>query len=183
MQRIKNKLSLSKKLRRVLPVYLFPSYWHWWVDCKWRAFKLTDHRKKRKWSQTVFLVNRDGDYFIVECPTCHSFQYLVVEEPNKNFECGCRTRFFVYLEDGLIRAKDYRQGNTPIPATMVRDESGNFYLGITEDSPWWWSRRTVYRDYDPETGKDNHGHSPYETLPSLTYSNNADFTDCAEKAR
>lgn len=161
----------------LIPYYIRESYRQW---------RLIDRRKKIPYSHTVYVVNRDGDLYLVECPRCHNTQTVIAYRCHRSipmgdgisdpcFSCGKkdRTHFHcfhcysnfgwdVYLEDGLIECKDHRKGNPPNPCTVVRDDNKIYRLGIDKDAPWWWKRLSVWRDLNPENGKDAHGHHPYE---------------------
>ena len=150
--------------------------WRWWkyhgspiawldvFERAWTRWGLRDHREKYRWgARTVYAVNRDGDLGLVECPKCRKFQDIWFEEEEKRFRCSiCDIGFTVYLEDGLQKIRDHRNGNVPTPATALRDDAGILHLGITRDAPWWWRRVEVYRDFNAKTGKDGHGHHPYK---------------------
>lgn len=142
-----------------------------WGQQKYRRWRLTDRRKKG-WARTVFAVNRDGDFFLVECPSCHETQGPRLEEKcercpteRRHFHCDrCEIGFSVDLEDGVAKILDHREGTPPLPTTMVREEpAGVLHLGIAPDAPWWWVRRELCRDF--RNGKDAHGHQPYTTWP------------------
>ena len=67
----------------------------------------------------------------------------------------------MYLEDGLRVIYDHRNGNVLFPTTLVTDELKTLHLGIADDAPWWWPRRGLWRDLQPD-GKDAHGHEAYK---------------------
>jgi hypothetical protein len=111
-----------------------------WLQDKIRNYHLKDRRKKR-YGHTVYAVDRDGDLFLVECPSCHDTQSILFnwhysEErdaegyrkgnaitevvPPKTFQCySCDIGFHVYLEDGLRRIIDHRDGVPPLPSRVV----------------------------------------------------------------
>lgn len=130
---------------------------------KYKLWKLTDRRKKRNWSRKVYAANRDGDYYLIECPECHDQQRFYYVKENHNFECGCGVIFQVYLEDGLLEIEEHRDGNLLLPTKMVQDDMGHWHTGITVDAPWWWTRRDLYPDLQ-ENGKDGHGHYEYKIV-------------------
>ena len=143
-----------------------PMLWPKHARQSYDRWKRIDRRKKKVWSLTVYAANRDGDYYLIECPQCHRFQHLYYDQDKHRFECSpCNIEFQVYLEDGLLKILDHRDGNIPLPAKVVTDDSGRHHLGITEDAPWWWRRREIYRDYHPDTEKDAHGHKQYVVFP------------------
>ena len=143
-----------------------PINWWEWAKERYLAWRFIDRRKKRRSGyHTVYAVNRDGDYGLVECPLCNQFQHIHFSREMKAFECfHCIAAFRVYLEDGLLGVRDHREGNISTPAMMVEDDGGVFHLGIDMCAPWWWRRRKVYRDYNPNNGKDGHGHELYDIL-------------------
>jgi ribosomal protein S27E len=153
-------------LHRFWTYHLHPkNAWDWARDA-YKAWRLVDRRKKlRGYSRNIYLVNRDGDLGVVECPECHRLQGLVFERISYVFNCShCGVTFQVYLEDGLVTARDHREGSIPLPGKCTEDDHGIYHLGINRDAPWWWGRKTIYRDYNPETGKDGHGHKPYSIV-------------------
>ena len=158
-----------------------------------RERRKIDRREKKSWSRQVYCIDRDGDLYLVECPQCHDTQGLWCHRPweilteaqqeagmreapcdscggepkRTHFHCGrCAIGINVYTEDGLRKLRDHRDGNPPNPTYAVCDDSGNLHFGIAADAPWWWKRREVYFDYNPENGKDAHGHHQYETFPN-----------------
>lgn len=155
---------LLQGIRRWWEFHGSPLLWPKFIRRKYRHWKLIDRREKKTYSRTVYAINRDGDMYLVECPQCHNTQHLWKEQ-KKPFECNrCQIAFSVYTEDGVVRLKDHRAGNIPLPAVAVRDDQGTWHLGIAKDAPWWWTRRTVERDL--HEGKDGHGHYPYEIIGS-----------------
>jgi len=140
-----------------------------------KEYKLVDRRKKCSYSRSTYAVDRDGDMYLIECPQCHRIQSLSVQYRGEaapcprcgkhgqtHFHCSfCPIGFSVYLEDGLREILDHRYDNPPNPSKVVRDDQGKYRMGIDTDAPWWWRRCTVYYDYNPENGKDAHGHEPY----------------------
>lgn len=128
--------------------------WHW---RRWRA---KDRRKKQSWGTAKFAVNRDGDYFLVECPQCGTQDIWFNKAPA--FECEyCHIAFTVYLEDGIVKIRDHRKGNARLPASMVFDPGAQIWrLGITLDASWWWNRRQIQRDLHDD-GMDAHQHREY----------------------
>lgn len=123
-----------------------------------------DNRPRDNYGTGKWAINRDGDYYLVECPSCHR-QCISRDKAHGRFICSyCDIGFVVYTEDGAFSFRDYREGNVNFPANLVWDEAGNGYLGLTEDAPWWWRRRDIYRDLRKD-GKDGHGHQLYETVP------------------
>jgi len=144
---------------------------------RYRVWRLIDRRKKKSYSRTVYAVDRDGDLYLIECPKCHNTQTVVKyggrdEEPcNRcgkpgptHFHCyRCPSDFGwdVYLEDGLRELKDHRDGNPPNPCIAVRDDNNTYRLGIDKEASWWWRRYEVWYDFNPDNGKDAHGHKPY----------------------
>ena len=139
--------------------------WNWTRD-KYAAWRLVDRRRKLNGCcRNVYLVNRDGDLGAVECPECHRLQGLGFDKISYLFECSyCGILFKVYLEDGLIKVRDHREGNIPLPGRCVEDDKGDYHLGIDKDAPWWWRRSRIYRDYNPKNGLDGHGHKPYDII-------------------
>lgn len=174
--------------------------WHASPTAQYQEFKrwlrrrsLIDRREKKSWSRQVYCIDRDGDFYLVECPQCHDTQGLWCHRPwdilteaqqeagikeapcdscggepkRIHFHCGrCGIGIIVYTEDGLRKMRDHRDGVPPLPTHAVCDEGGKWHLGIYADAPWWWTRREVCRDYNPETGKDAHGHERYKTFPN-----------------
>lgn len=144
---------------------------------RYRVWKRIDRRDKQGYSRSVYAVDRDGDLYLVECPQCSRIDIFFNWDyenkkaytdtvPPKAFQCSmCEIGFTVYLEDGLRRLRDHRKGVPPLPSIVVWDDTGTCHLGIAKDAPWWWRRREIYRDYDPDTGKDGHGHYKYEIFP------------------
>jgi len=159
----------------------------------WRKRRsLIDRREKKSWSQTVHIIDRDGDFYIVECPQCNDVHGLWCHRPwekitDEQWEAGVRETYCdqcqkdrkshfhcsrcdigidLHWEDGYHRMKDHREGRPPLPIQAVKDDNGKWHLGIHADAPWWWTRREVCRDYRPETGKDAHGHEKYRTYPN-----------------
>ena len=48
--------------------------------------------------QTLWIVNRDGDRYYIECPDCHTTNLNNI----RLFGCkSCHTRFTIYGEDGI----------------------------------------------------------------------------------
>ena len=132
-----------------------------------------DLRPRRKYGQNIkYAIDRDGDLFVVECPSCHSQESL--EEEDKRcrgiFRCQkstCNTLFEVYTEDGVRVIHDYREGDLEKWAVLTYDND-RLCAGISEDAPWWWPRKVVTaRDLNRETGKDAHGHHPYYKLSRI----------------
>lgn len=174
-------------MRRTWEYHLHPRNGWDLIRARYRRYKRVDRRPKKSWTLTVYAINRDGDYGIVECPQCHRTQHLLFNldldqsweqrnsgtpkvftqsVPPKTFMCsGCSIGFRVHLEDGIRKIRDHRDGVPPFPATMVEDDNHKWHLGISADAPWWWNRRELYRDYNPKNGKDGHGHKPYEIFP------------------
>jgi hypothetical protein len=146
--------------------YLRPDNWWFWAKQWYKEWRLIDRRKRLGWPRNVWAINRDGDLGLVECPKCNEFQTVTFCREDKSFECYvCDCHFDVYLEDGVVRLKDHREGNVKTPTKAVTDETGILRLGIDRDAPWWWERKEVYRDYNPDNGMDGHGHYPYAILP------------------
>jgi hypothetical protein len=170
------RFGVRNGLWRIWEYHLHPkNAWHWTLR-RYRKLKLIDRRPKKGWNNTVYAVDRDGDLFLVECPKGHHTQHVFFnwnyEEkkactnsvPPKTFEClSCGIGFRVYLEDGLRRIRDHRDGTPPLPSMVVWDDNHELHLGISKDAPWWWKRREIYRDL--HDGKDAHGHKPYEIFP------------------
>jgi len=129
-----------------------------------KTFKKRDRRKK-SWGTTKWVINRDGDFFLVECPQCNS-QHVSFLKKRFVFECyKCRIIFSVYREDGVVKIIDYRDGDIKdFPRTSYRDihPASIRRLGIEGDAPWWWQSKAVYRDL--HNGMDAHGHQPYKIL-------------------
>lgn len=157
-------------LRRWWRYHLHPRNAIEWGVRKYHRWRLLDRRNK-SWPRTVFAVNRDGDFFLVECPSCHATQgpWIISGcarclEPGPHFHCDrCDIGFQVNLEDGVVRILDHRTGVPPLPTTLVRETSGTWHLGISRDAPWWWGRKELLRDL--RDGKDAHGHAPYRVWP------------------
>jgi hypothetical protein len=144
---------------------------------RYRQWKVIDRRKKKSYSRTVYSIDRDGDLYLVECPQCHntqslSFYHCKDEDYKPCRQCGiinryhfhcyhCPIGFSVWMEDGMRKIQDHREGNVPFPAKLVRDDNGVYRLGIDREAPWWWRRSSLWNDLQPN-GKDAHGHKPYE---------------------
>jgi len=160
-----------------------------WMQRKYRTFKLIDRRTKTGYTKTVYAVDRDGDLYLVECPQCHATQHIVFNWnydaktpyttvlPPKVFQCfSCSIGFRVYLEDGLRKIIDHRDGTPPLPSKVVWDDSGKIHLGISNDAPWWWRRREIFRDIQYVAMKgvmvpvDGHAHHPYEIIEMENHS-------------
>ncbi len=128
------------------------------------TFKKRDRRKKA-WGLTKWAINRDGDFFLVECPKCHT-QHVSYLKSRKLFECyKCKIIFSVYREDGVVKIIDHRKGNIKdFPRTSYRDIYPDSFhrLGIEGDAPWWWRKKAVYRDL--HDGMDAHRHKPYKII-------------------
>lgn len=178
------RFGIVEGLSRFWTYHLHPRNAYHWAARQCRKYRLIDRREKKGWSRTVYAVDRDGDLFLVECPGCHQTQHLLFNldldqpykerrikpkvwtdsVPPKTFQCStCNIGFSVYLEDGIRRVRDHRDGTPPLPSTVVWDDQGTIHLGISASAPWWWKRREICRDlYD---GKDAHGHYRYEVFP------------------
>jgi hypothetical protein len=141
--------------------YAIVRYWILWFTLLFQEYKKVDRRKKMEGASNVWLINRDGDYFVPECPTCHTTHLCFVKEKSY-FECYMCSQFVsIYLEDGIILALDHRRGNIPLPTYVVIDDNNKWHIGIEEEAPSWWQRREIYRDL--HNGKDAHGHHYYLT--------------------
>lgn len=129
----------------------------------WKLWRAKDRRPKSSYAHMRTIVNRDGDFFLMECPLCHSVDIRKDKEAGV-FRCPWHA-FRAYPEDGVLDVRDFRNG--PIvkwPMKAVQDpSSGKWYLGISADAPWWWRRREVCRDLQIN-GKDAHGHRAYEVV-------------------
>ena len=160
------RFGFREGLRRYWAYHLSPVNWYEWLKTRYTEWRLRDRRKKLGWSRTVYVVNRDGDFGLIECPQCNQFQTLYFQRETRDFDCcTCGLRFDVYLEDGLVKMQDHREGNLPTPGTCVEDNTGRWHIGIAEDAPWWWKRKSIHRDFNPNTGRDGHDHYPYAILP------------------
>lgn len=170
------RFGLAEGLIRYWKYELHPRNAWDWTKRRRRQYKLVDRRPKKSWHRTVYAVDRDGDLFLVECPQCHDTQSIIFNwdyerqstyvdsVPAKVFQCSmCSIGFRVYLEDGLRRIVDHRDGVPPLPSKVVWDDNRTIHLGISGDAPWWWRRREIERDL--HDGKDAHGHKPYELVP------------------
>lgn len=138
----------------------------WWWDYQRRQEykRMTkDTRPKRSYSSYRWAISRDGDYHLPECPNCHTMQLWFDEETRKYICSKCQAEIMVYLEDGVVRVEDHRDENPEFPTLMVQDDAGQWHMGITNDAPWWWRRRRVYRDL--HHGKDAHQHQYYVMTP------------------
>lgn len=155
---------------------LAPHNWVEWAQRRHHEWKLVDRRPKlRNYNRTVYAVNRDGDLGVVECPRCNQIQSLYYQRKDAEigntppgwFSCySCDIIFKVYLEDGLRKIVDHREGVPPLPSIIVYDDTGIIHLGISADAPWWWHRAQIHRDFNPANGKDGHGHQPYLIEPA-----------------
>lgn len=139
------------------------------IRTRYRRWKRRE-RRPRSYGNTKIAVNRDGDFYLVECPKCHRQDvWLDRRSGEPIFRCrfgDCATAFKVYMEDGTVKFVDHRKGDIPLPAMAAFDPGSNIWrLGLVRDKdyPWWWSRREVCRDLR-ENGKDGHGHSAYEII-------------------
>ena len=131
----------------------------------YRRWKRRDTRP-RDYGTVKWAIRRDGDYFLVECPSCHS-QRLWFNKDRWAFECSrsyrCKTTFTVYTEDGVVELVDHRRGNVQFPARAKRDPGCGLYrLGIEFDAPWWWDGLRIERDL--HGGWDAHRHQPYQIV-------------------
>lgn len=171
----KGRWGTAEAVKRVWRFHLHPRNIAHNIHDKYREWKLVDRREKKAWSRTVYAVDRDGDLYLVECPQCHDIQsvhmYSYKEEKpcwncgktgETHFHCSrCSGMGFnVYLEDGLRKIEDHREGNVSLPSKLVWDDNNKIHLGISANAPWWWRRREVWRDLQAN-GMDAHGHKPY----------------------
>ena len=53
-----------------------------WLRNRIRRYHLTDRRNKKTYSRTVYAIDRDGDLYLVECPSCHDTQHLIFNRDN-----------------------------------------------------------------------------------------------------
>lgn len=175
---------LAEGVKRTWKHYVSPSAqlfkYRQWAEERRRI----DRREKKNYSRTVYAINRDGDMYVVECPSCNDHQGVWCFRPSErspdgsylreafcdicqsvrrmHFHCGrCGIGFDVHLEDGFCKIQDHRDGVPPFPTKLVIDDNGGYHMGISADAPWWWKRTDGYRDYNPENGKDGHGHELY----------------------
>ena len=178
---------LAEGITRYWEFHLHPRNLVQWAQDRYRRYKLVDRRPK-SYSRIVYAINRDGDFYLVECPRCHKTQGLGFNwsyegkkpysdiSPPKTFQCHeCDIGFWVHLEDGLRDILDHRMGTPSLPSVIVFDGK-IIRLGLAKDAPWWWTRREIYRDLQPN-GKDGHNHHPYEIFPLKQ-----DFTCCGGQA-
>ena len=138
---------------------------------KCRRWERRDRRQKSGWAGTKWAVRRDGDYFLVECPQCHSQKVWFYKDKGL-FECiksyECKTVFSVYTEDGVVRLADHRRGDVRFPARAVYDPGCGLYrLGIEQSVPWWWSEK-IRIERDLHGGLDAHRHQPYKIVDVLS---------------
>ena len=132
---------------------------------RYRRWKRRERRPK-SYANSKTAINRDGDFYLVECPECHS-QDIWCDRETWLFHCKYMhgRAFRVYTEDGVVKMLDHRDGDIPhFPTMAAHDPGANVWrLGLRkEDHPWWWTRRKVYRDL--HGGKDAHGHRAYEPV-------------------
>jgi ribosomal protein S27E len=172
----KGRWGTAEAVKRVWEFHLHPRNLVTGARERYREWRLVDRRKKKSYSSTVYAVDRDGDLYLVECPKCHNTQSVVITRRSDEsctrcgkegithfhcFRCSDDFGWDVYLEDGLRELKDHREGNPPNPCIVVRDDSNVYRLGIDREAPWWWRRSQVWYDFNPDNGKDAHGHQPY----------------------
>ena len=131
--------------------------------------------------QDLFVVNREGDKYYIECPECHSTNI----QSRRFFSCcKCHTHFQAYLEDGFSIHRVLMQGgsiNTNEEIKLVYLKPSDYFCHIIygrNDRPEIIDKikakhpeaKIVKIARDLRRGKDAHGHSRYNRFVMIPLS-------------
>lgn len=134
---------------------------------------IVDEVKGYSQTQTVHVVNRDGDLYFIECPECHTTDI----NAQRIFGCRkCHVRFCVYAEDGISSFCVQTESGTVTPfdkkIKILQLKKGDYFhknhlprndgqMSTLKAAFPEMKVITLYRDFQKESGKDAHGHERY----------------------